>query len=560
MRTRVIAAFAAFLALGVFVSSAGAVVTKTSTGRIGYLPLNGVAAEHAAAPKATEPSGEPPLVWHGGPVMHSQTAYAIFWAPSGYSFPAGYENGVVSFLENVAADSGKPSNVYSVSAQYTDSTGHAAYIDSFGGKMTDTTAYPTSGTCPTYSGFGESFTACITDAKLEAEVNADVTAKSWPKGLADEYYVVLPPEVGSCFQEGSEFFCFDEEFCAYHNYSESGNTIYANISYSPGDPIGCGVGEYPNGHANGNVDDTLSSLSHEANESITDPTLEAYFDEIGFEDGDECRNTPLEEDYGPPLGGAAGALFNQSINGGHYYLQQEWSNDVNDCVQRVKPATPVIADPEEVVPGESVPFDGSGSVPGSGGIVPGSYSWDFGDTHTGSGVTTSHTFALAGEYTVTLTVKDDGGFSYSTSRKVTVTSTPHRTLTVSLAGSGSGTVAGSGISCPGTCSHSYPKGESVTLTATPASGSTFSGWSGGGCSGTGTCSVTMNAKQAVTASFAATSTGGGSGPTPAPTPAPVPPPPPATKVQCHKGFKKAKKHGKTVCVKVKKKHRHKHHH
>ena len=32
----------------------------------------------------------------------------------------------------------------------------------------------------------------------------------------------------------------------------------------------------------------------------------------------------------------------------------------------------------------------------------------------------------------------------------------------------------------------------VTLTATPASGSTFAGWSGGGCSGTGTCTVTLS--------------------------------------------------------------------
>lgn len=566
MRTRVIVALATFLAFVVFVPSAGAVVANTPTGPVGYLPLNEGAGPQAAAPKgATVPTGEPPLLYFGGPVMHSHAAYAIFWVPSGYSLPSGYQSAIESFLQNVAADSGKSTNVYSVSAQYTDGTGHATYNDSFGGSVTDTNAYPTSGTCAPYTGLnGETYSACISDEKLEDQVEAVVAAQGWPKTLGAEYYVVLPPHAGSCFGTTGNS-CFDKEFCAYHSYSEPLEEIYANISYSPGDPFGCGVGEYPNGHANGNVDDTLSSLSHEANESITDPLLNAWIDEIGFEDGDECRNTPFDEDYGEPLGGAAGALFNQSINTGHYYLQQEWSNDTEDCEQRVDPATPKIADPGEVTPGESVPFDGSGSVPGSGGIVPGSYSWDFGDTHTGSGVTTSHTFAVEGEYTVTLTVKDDGGFSYSATRKVTVTPTPQRTLTVSLAGTGSGTVIGTGISCPGTCSHSYPNGESVTLTATPASGSTFSGWSGGGCSGTSTCNVTMNAKQAVTASFAAASggggsAGGGSGPTPAPAPAPAPVPPPApTKVQCHKGFKKAKKHGKTVCVKVKKKHHHKHH-
>jgi hypothetical protein len=41
----------------------------------------------------------------------------------------------------------------------------------------------------------------------------------------------------------------------------------------------------------------------------------------------------------------------------------------------------------------------------------------------------------------------------------------------------------------------------VTLTASATAGSAFTGWSGGGCSGTGTCVVTMNAPVAVTATF-----------------------------------------------------------
>jgi DNA-binding beta-propeller fold protein YncE len=80
------------------------------------------------------------------------------------------------------------------------------------------------------------------------------------------------------------------------------------------------------------------------------------------------------------------------------------------------------------------------------------------------------------------------------------------TLAVTLAGSGS--VTGSGISCPGTCSQTFPAGTGVTLTAAPASGSTFAGWSGE-CAGTSfTCTVTMSQARTVTASFAAS---GGSG-------------------------------------------------
>ena len=83
---------------------------------------------------------------------------------------------------------------------------------------------------------------------------------------------------------------------------------------------------------------------------------------------------------------------------------------------------------------------------------------------------------------------------------VTATFTQQPTLTVTLAGSGSGTVSGAGITCPGACSETVAAGTAVTLTATPAAGSTFAGWSGP-CSGTGTCSLTIDADTAVTALF-----------------------------------------------------------
>jgi hypothetical protein len=420
-----VALFLVLAALAVLPASAAAVVTSTAaTGRVSYLPMNEGAGSKLQGPAGlTVPTGSPPLEWHGGPVMTSHEAFAIFWAPSGFSFPSGYKAAITEYLENVAADSGLSTNVYSVSAQYKGSNGHATYTDSFGGSVDDANAYPSSGTCPAYTGFhGVEYTACVSDAKLKAEVASVVASQEWPSGLGAEYYVVLPPQVGSCFGTTSTSGCFDKEFCAYHSFVSSPKLVYANISYSPGDVSGCGVGEYPNGKANGNVDDTLSSLSHEANESITDPELNAFFDEEGFENGDECRNTPFGEDYGAALGGGAETLFNESINGGHYYLQQEWSNDIEDCAQRVGPAKPAIANPGAIAPGQLVEFNGAGSVPGDGGIV--SFEWEFGDGGIGVGAHPLHSYAALGKYTVSLTVTDDGGFTYSTSRQVEVTTPP----------------------------------------------------------------------------------------------------------------------------------------
>jgi len=75
-------------------------------------------------------------------------------------------------------------------------------------------------------------------------------------------------------------------------------------------------------------------------------------------------------------------------------------------------------------------------------------------------------------------------------------------LNVFTDGTGSGTVTSSpaGISCPGDCAESYAAETSVNLTATPNEGSVFTGWSGG-CSGTGSCSLTMMSNKSATATF-----------------------------------------------------------
>ena len=79
---------------------------------------------------------------------------------------------------------------------------------------------------------------------------------------------------------------------------------------------------------------------------------------------------------------------------------------------------------------------------------------------------------------------------------------PNRTLTVTPAGTGAGSITGPGISCPGDCTETYADATNVTLTATPTGGSSFTGWSGD-CAGPGSCNLTMSADRAVTASFAA---------------------------------------------------------
>jgi photosystem II stability/assembly factor-like uncharacterized protein len=118
-----------------------------------------------------------------------------------------------------------------------------------------------------------------------------------------------------------------------------------------------------------------------------------------------------------------------------------------------------------------------------------------------SGLTNTHVTSLAVDPSGTGIVYagTDGGGVFKSSPPQGPPS-----LHVSKSGAGNGTVTSDppGISCGSTCQADFSKGTGVTLTALADTGSTFTGWSGGGCSGTGPCTITLNSNTNVEASFA----------------------------------------------------------
>ncbi|QJR13383.1 InlB B-repeat-containing protein [Usitatibacter palustris] len=144
-------------------------------------------------------------------------------------------------------------------------------------------------------------------------------------------------------------------------------------------------------------------------------------------------------------------------------------------------------------------------------IVGGEYSIGCTGTFTASTATISygqtvcvrHT-SSASYATVTTTTLTIGGVSAVFTS--TTAATPHL-LTVAKAGSGGGIVTGdlgggpTIINCGSDCTESVLTGSIVTLTATPASGSSVAGWSH--CSGTApVCEVPVSAATTVTVTFA----------------------------------------------------------
>jgi List-Bact-rpt repeat protein len=125
----------------------------------------------------------------------------------------------------------------------------------------------------------------------------------------------------------------------------------------------------------------------------------------------------------------------------------------------------------------------------------------------GPGSTTWTDFSVADNttYCYRLRAYNDFGFS-DYSNAACGTTTAMLGLVVLKMGAGTGTVtsAPAGITCGASCSQTYARGTTVTLTAAAAPGSAFSGWSGGGCYGTGGCVVALVAATTVTATFDAT--------------------------------------------------------
>jgi hypothetical protein len=318
---------AALLALGA--SSASAVIVQLHNGRtVSYQPLKSAPGLSALsiAPLA---SGD--LIYHGGPVMTSNTNYTFYWSPSGASaYPVGYESGVNTYVEGLAHDSGGNQNVDSVATQYSNGGGEAVAYDShFAGAILDTDPYPKNG-C-------KKATICLTDAQLQAELSSYITAHGLPKDLVHEYFLLTPPGVENCFEaSGAECSAGSSSpsYCAYHGSFASGGEkiVYSSDAYVTG-VEGCDDGEHPNESPSDGA--LQGGLSHEHNESTTDPELNAWFAASGEENGDKCRTFVASSEFGTPLGKAPdGSRYNQLVNGREYWYQQEWSNEGSTCKQR----------------------------------------------------------------------------------------------------------------------------------------------------------------------------------------------------------------------------------
>src|SRR5690625_1632334 len=283
----------------------------------------------------------------------------------------------------------------------------------------------------------------------------------------------------------------------------SGTGIKPSHTYAVAGEYEVGLQVTDDAGATGSVTRQITVVANQAPEPAFEATvnhLQASFDASASTDPDGTI-TSYEWDFGDEEFGSGVNPVHEYASAGTYDVTLTVTDDDGATANLTQPVSvseppanvPPIADFEVIVTDLMIGVDASPATDEDGEIV--AYHWDFGDGTSAEGLTATHTYAEAGDYTLTLTVTDNDGASDSASQQVTVVAPPQNVpptaaftavpndLTVSVDGSDStdsdGTIEswswafGDGASATGpTAQHTYaaPGTDEITLTVTDDDG------------------------------------------------------------------------------------------
>jgi hypothetical protein len=263
--------------------------------------------------------GTPPLLYFGGPVMHTPTVYAIYWIPktlqdgTATSLSSTYQNIETTMLKEYFGHSLMNNNTQYYDSKYITNTGKV------GGTYVDKSAYPGFDCYDPAVGAGlltDGYN-CISDTDLQNEVTKVMGIKHWTGGVDKLFMVFTSSNEGQCAVSNSD--CSYYTYCAYHSYffNGSADVIYANEPY--GNTNVCQIGGAPSPNGFPDADTAATAAAHELTESITDPLINAWLDSSGYEIGDECAYY-----YGYALWDSG--LANEQWDGHPFFIQTMYDN------------------------------------------------------------------------------------------------------------------------------------------------------------------------------------------------------------------------------------------
>jgi hypothetical protein len=254
----------------------------------------GEAVDHSNAGGKAKPVRGNGISYHGGPLILGTTnVYYIWYGNWG-------TNSAKTILTDLANNIGG-SPYFNINTTYYDgSNRHVTNSVNYAGatNVTDTSKYGTS----------------LTDAEIQSIVADAINGGALPKDTNGVYFVLTSSEVTA-----SSGFC--TQYCGWHTHGTiAGSDIkYSFIGNPDRCPSACENGTAPpNGNAG--ADGMASIISHELEEAVTDPDLNAWYDTRGQENADKCAWT-----FGTTYNNGIG-IANMTLGNRDYLIQRNWVN------------------------------------------------------------------------------------------------------------------------------------------------------------------------------------------------------------------------------------------
>jgi hypothetical protein len=157
----------------------------------------------------------------------------------------------------------------------------------------------------------------LTDSNVASIVSNALSSGHLPTDANGVYYVLTAPGV----QETSGFLT---QYCGWHTYGTLNGLYikYAFVGDAAGPAIGkCAVQTTSSPNGDPPADAMVSVMSHELDESLSDPQLNAWFDSSGNESADKCAWT-----FGTTYAAVGGGIANMKLGTRDFLIQQNWVN------------------------------------------------------------------------------------------------------------------------------------------------------------------------------------------------------------------------------------------
>jgi len=231
--------------------------------------------------------------YHGGPVVLGTTGMYYIW----YGNWSG--NTATTILTDFANSIGGSPYFNINTTYYNGSNVHVSNSVAYRGSTTDNYSHGTS----------------LSDSAVQAVVSSAITSGRLPKDTNAIYFVLTSADVTE-----SSGFC--TQYCGWHTHGTiSGSDIkYSFVGNAARCITSCAAQSTgPNGNAG--ADGMVSIVAHELEEAVTDPDLNAWYDNRGAENADKCAWT-----FGTEFTASNGAKYNMTLGARNYLIQRNWVN------------------------------------------------------------------------------------------------------------------------------------------------------------------------------------------------------------------------------------------